>query len=376
MPFFIFAATLVKSKGGSQMQIGVLGATGFTGKLICQRLAARNIPFSAAARSSEPLKEIAGNCPTLIAQHCLDIYDTDALSKWLGSLDILVNCIGPYNFFGPAVHQAIRRSQNSLIVLDLTGEQAYVKSTLDSPRIAQRFFLHSFAFESCLADLLAARVVLPNVCYDEISSYYHFGGRPLPSPGTRLTMQLARHYPTFSYDGIFKPTAPGELRKRIDLHALGHHWKSASFVPYPEVFFFALSYQVKRSASYFILEDDDGLSSVFGSNRTPAEIIELHQKRKYVGPSEEERRTQQFSLFVETQAENHSQWIGVSGYDMYGISAFIIVSAIERLRLGRQLQPRAGGVVFPHDLFDANTFWTDLSKEFPLDWFNPLPQQK
>ncbi|KAF5217371.1 hypothetical protein C3747_54g111 [Trypanosoma cruzi] len=111
----------------------VLGATGYTGKLVCEYLArlgsSKVGPWAIAGRNKEKLdqlkKEIGVNLSVLVA----DITSPSSLDKLCASTSVLISCAGPFTYFGMPVVEACVRCQTHYV--DSTGEYNFVRQVIE-----------------------------------------------------------------------------------------------------------------------------------------------------------------------------------------------------------------------------------------------------
>ena len=106
--------------------IVVHGATGFTGKLICEYLSLNNdkerIKWSISGRNEEKLSAIAKryNIDYFVA----DAYDKQSLDVITSKTKLIISVVGPYAIYGKDLIQSC--IDNSCHYLDLTGEPEFV----------------------------------------------------------------------------------------------------------------------------------------------------------------------------------------------------------------------------------------------------------
>ncbi|KAI9190376.1 hypothetical protein H9P43_001810 [Blastocladiella emersonii ATCC 22665] len=122
-----------------EFDVVVFGASGFTGKYV-----AAYIATTAAAVSAElkrPLRwAIAGRSharlEAVLAEHCggakvpvvpVDVFDTTGLHKLASSTRVLINCVGPFRFYGENVVQACVSGGANYV--DITGEPEFIDRT-------------------------------------------------------------------------------------------------------------------------------------------------------------------------------------------------------------------------------------------------------
>lgn len=116
--------------------IVVIGATGYSGKLVSKYLATvaaqRGITFAVAGRSGEKLdllvKEL--NSPCRVATIVADTSDTARLDELCQQTTVVIACAGPFDLVGMNVVAACVR--NSTHYVDITGEFQYVRKMIET----------------------------------------------------------------------------------------------------------------------------------------------------------------------------------------------------------------------------------------------------
>jgi hypothetical protein len=131
----------------------VYGASGYTGRLICEYLRELNLPFVAAGRDKGRLQAGLDTVPGLeTAEYEIAevTHSVDELTKLLAGAKVLCNTVGPFMEFGP---DAVEACYNAGVhYIDTTGEQDWLiwckenwgakfaeKGLLLSPGIAQMY---------------------------------------------------------------------------------------------------------------------------------------------------------------------------------------------------------------------------------------------
>ncbi|KAB2812967.1 saccharopine dehydrogenase [Pimelobacter simplex] len=143
----------------------VYGASGYTGRLICEYLREFGVPFVAAGRSADKLKaSMEANVPGIETAD-YDIvevgHDVDALTELFRGASVVCNTVGPFSKYGPEVVEACLAAGTHY--LDTTGEQDWLitcdekwgadfaaAGLLLSPGIAQMYTTGEIAAELCL----------------------------------------------------------------------------------------------------------------------------------------------------------------------------------------------------------------------------------
>ena len=109
----------------------VYGATGFTGRLICQHLNAtygvnRDITWAMAGRSRSKLEQVRNELdldPT-VALLVADTNDQASLNQLVSITKVLISAVGPYQNYGSNVIKAC--AENGTDYVDLCGEPAWM----------------------------------------------------------------------------------------------------------------------------------------------------------------------------------------------------------------------------------------------------------
>jgi short subunit dehydrogenase-like uncharacterized protein len=149
----------------SKKPVVVYGASGYTGRLVCEYLREYGIPFIAAGRSAEKINaamkaNVAGietaNYEVVEVQHT-----TAALTKLFSGASVVLNTVGPFAKFGHEVVQACLAAKCHYT--DTTGEQDWLitleqeygakfgaASLLLSPGLAQMYTTGEIAAQLCL----------------------------------------------------------------------------------------------------------------------------------------------------------------------------------------------------------------------------------
>jgi short subunit dehydrogenase-like uncharacterized protein len=143
----------------------VYGASGYTGRLVCEYLREYGIPFIAAGRSHEKLEEaMRAHVPGIeTADHeVVQVeHSTDALTALFKGTSVVLNTVGPFAKFGHEVVQACLAAgchytdttgeQDWLITLDQEYGARFAKAgLLLSPGLAQMYTTGEIAAQLCL----------------------------------------------------------------------------------------------------------------------------------------------------------------------------------------------------------------------------------
>ncbi|MEU4240908.1 DUF5938 domain-containing protein [Actinoplanes sp. NPDC026619] len=143
----------------------VYGASGYTGRLICEYLREYNVPFIAAGRDAAKIKQSMQENVASIETADYEIaevaHDVKALTELFAGASVVCNTVGPFSVYGPEVAEACLAAGTHY--LDTTGEQDWMitcdekygsdfaaAGLLLAPGIAQMYTTGEIASEICL----------------------------------------------------------------------------------------------------------------------------------------------------------------------------------------------------------------------------------
>ena len=143
----------------------VYGASGYTGRLVCEYLREYNIPFIAAGRSADKLdsalKSNVAGIETASYEVVEVLHTTEALTELFKGASVVLNTVGPFAKFGDEVVAACLAAkvhytdttgeQDWLIKLDEEyGEKFAAAGLLLSPGLAHMYTTGEIAAQLCL----------------------------------------------------------------------------------------------------------------------------------------------------------------------------------------------------------------------------------
>ena len=143
----------------------VYGASGYTGRLVCEYLREYGIPFIAAGRSKEKLDAAMQSHVPGIETADFEVVEVahtvEALTELFRGASVVLNTVGPFAKYGPEVVQACLNTgchytdttgeQDWLITLDQDFGAKFAKAgLLLSPGLAQMYTTGEIAAQLCL----------------------------------------------------------------------------------------------------------------------------------------------------------------------------------------------------------------------------------
>ncbi|AVS81798.1 saccharopine dehydrogenase [Paracidovorax avenae] len=167
----------------SRHPVVVYGASGYTGRLVCEYLREYGIPFTAAGRSREKLEAAMRSHVPGIETATYDIvevaHDVASLTALFQGASVVLNTVGPFTKFGPEVVEACLSA--GCHYTDTTGEQDWL-ITLDE-QYGTRFADAGLLLSPGLAQMyttgeIAAQLALETPGLDTLDIAVFWGGSP------------------------------------------------------------------------------------------------------------------------------------------------------------------------------------------------------
>jgi short subunit dehydrogenase-like uncharacterized protein len=143
---------------GEQQRVVVIGATGYTGRLVAAELQRAGEPFVLVGRRAEPLEQLAAELGELATPWVADVSATDALADVVRTGAVVINCAGPFTGLAePVVRACVEAGTH---YLDTTGEQGFMRdiyARFHEPALAAGVsVVPAMAFEYALGDCAVA----------------------------------------------------------------------------------------------------------------------------------------------------------------------------------------------------------------------------
>jgi short subunit dehydrogenase-like uncharacterized protein len=161
----------------------VLGATGFTGALTAEYLAAhapQSTRWALAGRNRAKLEEVRERAGAKVPLLHADVNEPASLRELAEATRVLITTVGPYSHFGEPVVAACATAGTDYV--DLTGEPEFVDEMWlryqDQAAASGARLVHSCGFDSIPYDLGALYTVnqLPEGVPIELKGYVRVGG--------------------------------------------------------------------------------------------------------------------------------------------------------------------------------------------------------
>ncbi len=165
--------------------IALLGATGYTGKLVAAELSKRGVPHRLGARNPEKLATVPSDAERFV----LEVGESARLDEFLDGASALISTVGPFIRLGmPAVEAAAR---NAVPYVDSTGEQQFMSDVYAKFGDAPVPIVPGCGFDFIPGDLAAA-IAIADLDSNVSEVAVHTQATPVPSRGTaRTTVEMA-----------------------------------------------------------------------------------------------------------------------------------------------------------------------------------------
>lgn len=339
------------------MTVAVLGATGYTGRLVCEEARAAGIPLRLVGRDERKLADVAvAGEETRVA----DAASVEGLARAFEGASAVVSLAGPFLAvgFGP-VSAAIAAGAH---YVDSAAEQAYTR------RIYEEFgaqaeargvvLLSAFGFDYVPGDL-AARLAADGLePLDELAVAYSVV-RMASSRGMRRTIARLVGEPHAAFaGGELVESSFGATTRRMRFPSGERdvvEWGGGEPLTVPR------HTEVAEVRSYLRAPALAAKAAPLASLGAPA--LRLASGLGPEGPSAARRRKSRFAIVAEARGPQGSRRVTITGHDVYGLTARILVRGLEGLLAGEVAR---AGALAPAQAFPAGAF---------LDRLGPLVEE-
>jgi short subunit dehydrogenase-like uncharacterized protein len=301
-------------------EVALLGATGYTGRLVAAELVRRGVPHRLGGRSRERLAAV----PSSAEQHVVTLDDPRSLDAFLDGADVLITCVGPFTLHGmPVVEAAVRTGTP---YLDSTGEFGFMAQVYERFRDAASPVVPACGFDYIPGDLAAAIAVEElGGQADEIDVLYRLR-QGKPSRGTARSaaaaVSTARMTPRrIAMDGPDGPLSAVEVpwgeHVTVPLHVPGARVRSGLVLP-------DLATRAAAAAAPLapLLSPITALAG-----RAMSRMAE----RLPEGPDDEVRARAEALVLARASHGERSARVAVRARDAYGLTARFLVEAALRI---------------------------------------------
>jgi len=329
-------------------EVALLGASGYTGRLVAYELEGRGIGFVACGRDPKRVEQALDEQSISARIEAVDATDPSSIRALIERTGprLVITTIGPFLDMGK--HVASIAARSNAHYLDSCGEQVFIKWMLENESFAglDRTMVPSLAFEYALAD--AGAEMLKEELGEplEIRSFYYIPSFS-PSRGTRASMLRAMQEKTYVHrdgrlieaDRKTAQVAIPEADKTLD----------ALLFPAGEPVMIPRHVEVNLVESYMVMS----MSAARMLYRAAKEAKDKKgaMRTDELGPSAEERKKNRLFVIIEGKSGAGEARLTINGIDAYGLTAHLLAEGASAILSGRALK---GGACTPVEAFGAD----------------------
>lgn len=326
--------------------LAVLGATGFTGRLVCEHARELGLPLRLVGRRREALEALARDGEEVRvadAEH-----EAELIAAFDGAFAVATTA-GPFMATGPkVVGAAIAVGAH---YLDTSAEQPFARLVFDgfaeSAEEREVVLLTSFGFLYAPGDF-AARLAAEGLeePLEEIVVGYSVSASGV-SAGTRRTVGRVVTQPLVAYEDGLVPSRFGKTTRRLRFPAgerSAIEWNGTEPLTVPR-------HTLVRRVRSYVRAPRVASWLAFGAPLA-APLIRL-SGRVGLNPSEAGRGRAKVAVVAEARGREGGRRATLGGHDYYGMTGLLIARGAEALRAG---EARATGALAQAEAFDARSF--------------------
>ena len=324
----------------------MLGATGYTGRLVVEQARRLDLPLRLVGRRRDALERLAR------AGEEIRVADARHEAELIAAFDgafAVASTAGPFLEVGAKpVGAAIAVGAH---YLDTSGEQAFARIVYEgfgeSAEERDVVLLTSFGFDYVPGDL-AARLAAEGLeePLDEVVVAYATGGQ-VTSAGTRRTIGHVMGQPQVAWEGRIVPSRFGKTTRRVRFPSGERsvvEWAGTEPLTVPR------HTRVRRVRSYFAAPRAAALAGLVAPLVAPI----VRQSGRVGGDPTPARRAQnRWTVVAEARLRGEGRRATLVGTDTYGLAALLVAHGARALRDG---EARGVGALAPAEAFDVHAF--------------------
>jgi short subunit dehydrogenase-like uncharacterized protein len=325
--------------------VAILGATGFTGRLVLERAREAGLPLRLVGRRRDALAELAHEGEEVRPADARN--EAELLAAFDGA-SVVVSLAGPFLALGPRpVAAAIGVGAH---YVDVTGEQAFARLVHegfgDSAAERDVVLLTAFGFLYAVGDFAARLAAEGLEPVDEVVAAYDVRGFRLGSSGTRRTVGRVMGQPVATYeDGSLRDSRFGASTRDVEF-PFGRRrvveWAGTEPLTVPR------HTRARRVRSYVTVPVPGLTARLARLGPLAAPLVRL-SSRVGGGPSPEQREQTRWTVVAEARSAGRGRRATLMGTDVYGLTALLVVRAAEAFRAG---EVAGAGALAPAEAFE------------------------
>ncbi|MEX0831460.1 MAG: NAD(P)H-binding protein [Nitriliruptoraceae bacterium] len=368
--------------------IAVIGATGFTGRLIVRALIERGHRPVAIIRDQARLSTVyPADVVDRMDVRIADVTDTGTLRRAVADARVVIATAGPFDHVGRGVVDTVLDC--GIHYVDITGEQSFIRWLVESRHdqfVASGITaIPAMGFDFVPGNLATA--VAAAEVHDATTAHVSYAvgrasdGAPRSSRGTRATLaSMIGRTGLARVNGRLVDEWPGEVRRLAWFPPpLGP--RQVAGIPGGEAITLPLAYPSLATVRTYVAvkgwqaEAMQAIASL-GRYETVGRFVRRRVTSSTAEPDQAARTTTRWSVIAEVAHDDAGSTVPaqlarawVAGTDMYGFTAQSAVAAAERLAAtSGQAQPVPPGVIGPAQLGQAPVLLDDLSDRAGIRW--------
>ena len=326
--------------------LAVLGATGYTGRLVVEQARELGLPVRLVGRRRSALEELAREGEEIRVADAR--HEAELIEAFDGSFAV-ASTAGPFLEVGTKpVGAAVAVAAH---YIDVSGEQAFSRVVYEgfgeSAEERDVVLLTSFGFDYVPGDL-AARLAAEGLeePLDEIVVAYATEGQAT-SAGTRRTIGHVMGQPHVAWDGRLVPSRFGKTTRSVRFPSGVRsvvEWGGTEPLTVPR------HTRVRSVRSYFAAPRAFALAGLVAPLVGPL----VRQSGRIGGdPSATRRSDNKWTVVAEARRGGESRRATLVGRDTYGLAALLVAHGARALRDG---EARGVGALAPAEAFDVHEF--------------------
>jgi short subunit dehydrogenase-like uncharacterized protein len=183
----------------STKPVVLYGASGYTGRLVAEYLREFNIPFVAAGRNAESIKNVMAHVPGIETANFEVVevpHTVEALTQLFKGARVVCNMVGPFIKYGGEVVEAALAAGCHYI--DTTGEQDWMRMV--DEEYGERYAAKGLLVSPAVAHMYVVGDIASNICLetpgvDTLDTLTLWGGMPTyASMQSVFTILMADHF--------------------------------------------------------------------------------------------------------------------------------------------------------------------------------------
>ncbi len=325
--------------------VALLGATGYTGRLVAAELTRKGVPHRVGGRSEARLAAVPSSAPRQV----VDLSVPASIDAFLDGADVLITCVGPFTDLGMPIVEAAVRTGTAYV--DSTGEFGWMGEVYARFREAASPVVPACGFDYLPGDLAAAVAVAELGEQPESVDLVYRLRQGKATRGTARSALAAAGSASMNPRSMLVDGPDGPI------NAVQVPWGEQVTVPLHVP---GVAVRTGIAAPRGVTRVADVLAPAAGFWSGPLlrlgrPLLDRLVERLPEGPTDEARGAAQALVVVQARAGARSARVAVTCRDAYGLTARLLVEAA--------LQVSGTGAMAPAEAFAPRPFLDAVSGE-------------